>query len=186
MKPHAEIAEHCLSLHRTIAVKEARRAKFTTNGVAFKQRRILTTYHAVEDATALTVDDHPAKCIDCDWSKDFAIVQVAEKWFQPVPIICEPPVFAEPVFVVITRRGKRQTVSGKLHDMRTQQPYWRIAPELPLKQGDSGSPIFTFDGILVGIVQMVETANPGCLPSTGGKPGDGYFIPLSVGYGSLT
>jgi len=173
MKPHADIAEHCLSLHRTIAVKETPRSGFATNGVAIRHNLVLTTYHAIEDATDIFMDVERATCVDCHWSYDFSLVRGVTRIKQPTPIICEPPQHGEPVFVVLRRRSKLQVVSDlRIKSFGLQTPYARLAADdTPLKQGDSGSPIFAFDGILVGIVQMVETANPGCLPCIPASPG---------------
>ena len=147
---------------------------------------ILTAAHVVETADKVMVklsDDSPykAKVIASVVYADLALLQIENPpenlpWVEPGN--SDNIQVGEQVFVIGTPYGVEHSLTVGYLSGRRQQPSWATKVELlqtdaAVNQGNSGGPLFSFDGELIGIVSHIKS-------QSGGSEGLGFAVSINV------
>lgn len=129
---------------------------------------VLTACHVVTPGQDLTVEYFraadgqgvplrgPVEVVGRDHAADLALLQVRTTQTVPAPLRLCPPGFGpggdEPaLYVGCVAGGEPTSTVARLHGMVTQHraPFWLVNPEP--RQGQSGGPLVTRDGFLIGV-----------------------------------
>lgn len=146
---------------------------------------VVTNNHVVRGATSVTVtlDDgttYPAKILGKDKRTDLAVLKITAK--KPLPfIVLGDSDLAQPgswVVAVGNPFGLGGSVTAGIVSARNRDigegPYDSfIQVDAPINQGNSGGPLFTQDGRVVGV-------NTAIISPSGGSVGIGFAIPANT------
>jgi S1-C subfamily serine protease len=157
-----------------------------------KSGDIVTNYHVVQGATHVEVsfsdsEHRPATIVGRDPSTDVAVLRVSgvtSRALTPLPLGDSDKVqVGDPVVAIGNPLGEDRSITAGIVSALQRRIYapngapidHAIQTDAALNHGNSGGPLLTVDGKVVGVNSQIQTAEAG-----GGSIGIGFAIPIDT------